>query len=163
MPTHAEGLLVAYGNQRLVEANAEYRGYDLTPFWNRCGVATISPADIGKVIWLRRVYDDHVGEWLGPCLAVDVAAQSDFDRIVYEMHEVAEVPFWMAEMMGFVNGGWGQVYIGDCPPGNDSVPQAYAPERTEWQGEARPLFWPYPAQEWPVDCSKMRDHVREMP
>jgi len=158
MPTHAEGLLVAYGSQGLVEANAEYRGYDLSPYWQRCGVATMSPADLGKIIWLKV----DGGEWLGPCLAVDVAAQVDFDRIVYKMHEVAEVPFWMAEMMGFENGGWGQVYIGDCSPGDGSVAQTYAPLKTEWQGEARPLFWPYPTQELPRDCSKILDEVKEM-
>lgn len=34
-PRYARGLIVNYGDQSLIEANALYRGYDLSPYPNR--------------------------------------------------------------------------------------------------------------------------------
>src|SRR3990167_5316997 len=152
-PQHAEGLLVRYGPQWLVEAVAEYRGYDLSPYPDRCGLSLISPSDLGKIVWVRQLD----GSWYGPCLAMDVAARKDFAWIVYYAQEVAEVPNSISEKMGFANGQWGEVYIGDCPPSSDSVPQVYRPpyELDKDPNSVTPSMWPYPAQQYPVNCEEM--------
>lgn len=149
-PRHTYGRLVRYGPQSLIEANAEYRGYDLSPYPHRCGVAAISPANLGQIVWLRL----PSGEWQGPCLAVDVAARSDFARIVYHVQEIAEVPDRLAELFGFENGAWGEAAFSACPPSEPSMPKQYQPrlQTDDDHSESSPLFWPYPEQQLPQEC-----------
>ncbi len=158
MPQHAVGKLVWYGSQNLVEANAEYRGYDLTGYKDRCGVATMSPTDLGKVMWLRA--PTRTG-WYGPCLAVDVAARIHFARAVYYVNEIVEVSTKVRDLYGFENGIWGEVYVGACPPPLLMLRDAelYSPplERDIYRPEQRYSFYPYPAQELPDKTCKAGD------
>ena len=148
-PRHAQGLLVRYGPQWLVEQVAEYRGYDLSPYSDRCGVSLISPSDLGRVVWIKQAD----GSWYGPCLAMDAAAREHFAWIVYNNWEVAEVPNFLAEKMGFCCGQMGEIFIGICPP-VDSTPEFYRPPKI-WEtdpGTVTPSMYPYPAQVFPGEC-----------
>lgn len=150
MPAHAEGLLVRYGPQWLVESVADYRGYDLFPYPDRCGLSLISPSDLGKTVWIKQAD----GSWYGPCLAVDVAAREHFAWIVYNNWEVAEVPNSVSDRMGFTHGQWGEIFVGACPPPEGSSPGYYQPPRA-WEADPQrvtPSMWPYPAQMWPIPC-----------
>lgn len=153
-PTHSYGLIVVYGSQALVEANADFRGYDLSHYPNRCGFSAISPAELGKIGWFR------VGNsgWLGPCISTDAVARADAYGSIYERQEVAEVPRWLANRLGFEYGAWGEVYFGLCPPLYEwSIPQAYAPplvvDHPPYEGHRS--FYPYPPQQRPVtECGR---------
>lgn len=147
MPQHAQGRLVAYGNQSLVEANAAYRGYSLDGFDNRCGVAVMSPSDLGKIVWVRL----SETEWIR-CLAVDVGARHDFFALVFQKREVAEVPFWLAEHMDFEFSQWGEVAIGLCPPPPDSIAVRYVPY-LKFDSSGGLTWREYPAQQRPVSCT----------
>ena len=151
-PTHASGRFVRYGSQRLVQANADWHGYTLTPYREHCGVSALSPADLGKIVWLRT--NTHP-EWYGPCLTVDVAARHDFAWIVYYAEEVAELADPQLQHLGLDKTGWGEVYVGRCPPEGGSVARPYQPPLVV--DERRPIIaysnYPYPTQQWPVDCS----------
>lgn len=111
----------------------------------------MSPADLGKVVWMR-VQD---GRWLGPCLAVDVSGRHDFYANVIVRHEIIEVGARLRSQMGdFPFSTMGEAWLGACPTvlsWRGGAAQPYAPE-LEWTaaGERRPLFWPYPKQEWPL-------------
>ena len=149
MPTHASGWLVLYGNERLARANAEYRGYDLGGY--ACGLSVMSPADLGRVVWVRA----DGGTWFGPCLAVDTSARKDFFANVYVRGEVAEVDDRAAQAIGFANGVRGEAFVGRCPPVKsdarryqpDLVVDEYTPELSYLSA-----FWPYPRQERPIFC-----------
>lgn len=151
MPAHASGLLVVYGDQQLVRANAAYRGYTLAPYRDQCGVAVMSPSDLGETVWIR---PSAGSEWFGPCLAVDVSRRIDFYRYVYVYGEIAEIPNWLAARWGFEHGAPGEVAVGACPPGTDSVPSVYAPPLAwdEPPTDENPIFWPYPPQQFPAPC-----------
>src|SRR3989304_7199129 len=86
-PQLSAGLLVTYGNQQLVQANAAYRGYDLGQLPDECGLAAISPAMLGAVAWVRV----PGGRWLGSCLVVDVAGRTHAYESIYVRQEVAGV------------------------------------------------------------------------
>lgn len=151
MPQHAAGKLVVYGPQYLVEANAEWHGYDLAPYTDRCGVSAMSPADLGRVIWMRL----PGGAWYGPCLTVDVSKRSQFAYVVYYVGELVEVARPQAKRFGFEYGAEGEVWVGLCPPDAESEAAPYAPplEVDIYRpGKSYPMY-PYPAQQWPVDCS----------
>ncbi len=152
-PRHAEGLLVYYGPDWLAEANADYRGYSLNGFRDRCGLAVMSPADVGKVVWVRLLS----GEWYGPCLAVDVGARHDFYDLVYMKREVAEVTTTLRDLLKFKYGssGWGEIYVGLCPPEGESKAEEYQP-LLSYSQEPSPTFWPYPKQQWPMECPERR-------
>ena len=121
-PRHAYGLIVNYGNQHMVEINADYRGYDLSFYPDRCGGSAISRADIGKMFWVKL----PGGRWYGGCLFVDVGARHDFpDQI--KRGEIAELPDWMLEKFDKYYSVWGEIYIGQCPP-RGGTPQRYSPE-----------------------------------
>lgn len=160
MPIYAQGKLVWYGNQRLVEANAEYRGYDLSFYKERCGVAVMSPTDLGKIVWIRPrpVEGEPLGPWYGPCLSVDVAARAHFARTIGFMREIAEVSTIIKEEFGFEYGVWGQIYVGQCPsPTLDLLrPDDYDPELVEDKYNAHIAYslYPYPEQEIPIDCDE---------
>ena len=149
-PTHAQGLLVRYGSQALVERVAAYRGYDLSPYPDRCGISLISPTDLGKVVWIKQADSS----WYGPCLSMDTAAREHFGWIVYHNWEVAEVPNSISERMGFENGQLGEIFIGPCPPPSDSFPNYYQPPLEYENDPARitPSMYPYPEQELPQAC-----------
>lgn len=149
MPPHSQGLLVTYGSQHLIEVNAQYRGYDLSYYKNRCGVSAISPSDIGKVVWLRVEGQD----WYGPCLTVDAGARRHFYHLVYVNHEIAEVPVWMAERFKFPHGSsrQGEVFRGLCPPHSESIPEDYAPPLL-WDEYGPNPYFKIPDQQIPVDC-----------
>lgn len=150
VPEHASGRLVVYGNQPLIEANAHFRGYDLAPYRERCGVSALSPADLGKIYWLRPA-DSAV--WYGPCLAVDVSKRTDFYGYVTELEEVAEIPRWLAERWGAEFSLRGEVFVGACPPGPESQPLPYTlPPLELTHRYPHPSFYPYPAQQRPTPC-----------
>lgn len=148
MPQHAQGLFVYYGSQRLIEANAAYHGYDLSPYRDRCGVSIISPDDLGRVVWLR------IGnEWYGPCLGVDVASMRDFYNIVYRNGEVAELAEPQRSHFGFGSSAPSEIFVGECPPDSESQPLPYFPQLNfAPAGTIEPAMYPYPAQEWPGEC-----------
>lgn len=144
-PQLSQGLLVVYGNQQLVEANARWHGYDLSKVPGRCGLASISPMELGKLAWVsvdRRL-------WLGPCIVVDVQGRDDALDSIYRRHEIAEVSRQMAAVLGFTHGAPGFVYFGQCPPSGWVAPERYAPplQLDYWPYSHTPSFWPYPPQE----------------
>lgn len=148
-PAHSEGLLVYYGPQYMAEANAEYRGWTLDPYYERCGLSVMSPSDIGKVVWVKLLN----GEWYGPCLSVDVSARKDFYTNVYVKQEVAEVTDRLRDLLRFEHGssGWGEIYIGQCPPHPKSTPDLYSPPLTVSTDE-RSYAIKLPKQELPGYC-----------
>lgn len=154
-PQHSQGLLVIYGGQRLIEANANWHGYDLSVYPNRCGMAVISPSMLGRIGF---VMVDGYG-WVGPCLGVDVVSRKDAYGSIYERGEIAEISWAMAEHFGVTNGGVaGYVWFGVCPPEPSARPPAevYRPPLV-WDTppyEHTPSFFPYPEQQMPVDCSE---------
>jgi hypothetical protein len=151
-PQYSAGLLVTYGGQQLVEANAEYHGYDLGLYPGRCGLAAISPAMLGRVAFVRAGGSD----WVGPCLVVDAVARVHAYDSIYTRHEIAEVSRATAAALGFEYGAPGFVWFGPCPPHYDSLypaPLEYAPPlRWEDAGSPGRSFWPYAEQARPVDC-----------
>ena len=148
LPQHAEGRLVRYGPQYLVEANAEFRGYDLSPYRDRCGLAAMSPADLGRILWLRL----PGGEWYGPCLVVDVAMRKHFYTYVQEYQEIVEVGDRQRKLLGdWPSSAWGEVFVGRCPP-RLGQPILYRLTDVR-QGGPHSSFYPYPAQEIPARCS----------
>lgn len=147
-PDYSSGLLVNYGGQSVVQANADWHGYDLAPFYNRCGLASISPAMLGQVAWVRT--PGH--GWFGPCLVVDVVGRADAYESIYVRHEIAEIPDWLSRRLGFRYGAPGFIYFGLCPP-RAGRPQVYAPPLSfDTVGEHTPSFYPYPDPQMPVDC-----------
>lgn len=152
LPQHAQGKLVYYSEQWLFESVAEFRGYDLSPYHERCGIAAMSPADLGRIAWVR--VDGQ--PWYGPCLVVDVADRAHFARAVYYIGEVAEVSGRVRELFGFRSGADGYVWIGACPPALDALPPAetYFPplEIDTLEPERQYSMWPYPPQELPTGC-----------
>lgn len=146
LPQHAAGKLVYYGPQYLSEANADYRGYDLSPYWNRCGVAVMSPADLGRMVWVRK----PGGEWLGPCLAVDVAARIHFARAVWYVGEIVDVPKSVRDALGFEFGMPGEAWIGQCPQEGEA--QAYDPPKVFVDEVGPNPNFVYPPQELPASC-----------
>jgi hypothetical protein len=147
-PVHAKGLLVNYGNQQIVEANALYRGYDLSFYPNRCGGSAISPADLGKVFYVKLPN----GEWYGACLFVDVGARVDFANQI-SIGEVAELPDWMLAKFDKYFSAEGEIYIGSCP-NKYSIPQYYKPVIT-YSNEPHPYI-PYPKQQRPPICGESK-------
>jgi len=91
----------------VMEATAAYMGYSLEGFVD--GIALMSPADLGKTAWLR-----HDGEWEGPFLVVDYAAQTDMYSAVMFNREVVEVGFRTAER-------WGMAQRNDSELGYESL------------------------------------------
>lgn len=150
LPQHAEGKLVYYGSQALVEANADWHSYDLSPYRDRCGGALMSPANLGHIFWVRVPGRN----WYGPCLSVDVAQRSHFYDYVYRVKDIAEVASNIRDLYGFVHGINGEVWVGACPPLDRSQPEPYLPP-ISWDFapfERTPSFYPYPPQELPVRC-----------
>jgi len=97
-PLYSKGNAVYYAPQ-IMEATAAYRNFHLSGFVD--GVALMSPADIGKTVWIRR----KGYEWEGPFLVVDCARHNDHWPIVKFRREVIEVGFSTAIR-------WGMAKIG---------------------------------------------------
>jgi len=160
-PQLSAGLIVVYGNQQLVQANATYRGYELAQFPDQCGLAAISPAMLGSLAWVRV----PGGRWLGPCLVVDAVGRTHAYESIYVRQEVAEVSRATAAALGFEYGAWGHIYFGSCPPadgpetrGQDwsdfAAPELYAPPLIidEFPYENHRSFFPYPHQQPVTNC-----------
>lgn len=150
-PKHSAGLIGLYGNQTLVEANAEWHGYDLSLVPERCGLSSISPAHLGRLAWVRT--PGHV--WMGPCLVVDVVARRDAYGSIYERHEIAEVSRAVAGALEFEYGAQGEIWFSSCPPTGTSQPQPYAPPLAwdAWPYHKTPSFYPYPEQQRVTGCN----------
>lgn len=150
-PAHSAGLLGLYGNDALVRANADWRGYSLVGY--AFGLSAISPAMLGRVAWVRV----PGGRWIGPGLVVDSVARKDAYASIYQRREIAEVSRAVAERLGFEFGAQGEICFCVCPPGTDSVAEPYAPALAWDTGEPdhTPSFFPYPIQQAPVaDCGR---------
>jgi len=163
MPKQANGLLVLYGPPSLAQINAEFHGYDLKDY--ACGLSLMSPADLGKVVWVRK----KDGKWFGPCLSIDTARRQDFWDYVYNKHEVAEVDSRAADALGFDHGIKGEVYVGLCPPDHgqavDYNPDLAFDEFTQNDSYMH-YFWPYPPQQRPCLCAvygELSDHLQADP
>ena len=115
----------------LMNGTAEYRGMSLEGF--KGGVAMMSPADIGQVVWLHR--PGHA--WEGPYLVVDVSARVHMYTTVVRIGEVIEVDFDTALRWGMISGDesyWTiheymirdvEVWKGLSPPTPDLEPIVY--------------------------------------
>jgi len=121
-PRYSYGASVFYA-PGVMEATAAYRGLSLDGYID--GVAMMSPADIGRTVWLRR---PGLG-WEGPFLVVDCAQRDDMWPIVRFRGEVVEVGFETALRWGMTrrtgSGGWRtnqwrtedvEVWVGDSAP-----------------------------------------------
>lgn len=161
-PVYSSGLLVTYGSQSLVEANADYRSYDLSVYPDRCGLSGISPAGLGRIAYVRTAGSD----WIGPCLVVDAVGKVDAYGSIYDRHEIAEVSRSVAEELGFQYGSEGFIWFGLCPPNPDSLwpqPQPYSPPLVWDTGEpdGHRSWGPYPSQQIPIDCPKSGEQESE--
>lgn len=148
-PQHSKGLIVIYGSDRLVSANARWHSYSLDGY--AFGLASISPQHLGTIAWVRTN-----GKWYGPGLIVDVVARGDAFGSIFERHEIAEVSYATAHLLGFDNGGMaGEIFFGVCPPPLDSIASPYAPPLVfDYPPyDKTPSFYPYPAQVFPVSCN----------
>jgi hypothetical protein len=101
-PVYSTGSAVWYA-PGIMEAQFVYRGWDRSAYVD--GVALMSPADLGKTVWLRR--PGHV-DWEGPFLSVDCAMRGDMAGIILDRHEVVEVGWRTAARWGLGphDGGW---------------------------------------------------------
>lgn len=95
-PPYAYGGAVFY-DPHVMEATAEARGLSLDGFVD--GVAMMSPADIGRTVWLRRPGHD----WEGPYLVVDSAAHQDIYPVIVHRGEIVEVGFQTAVRWNMVS------------------------------------------------------------
>lgn len=121
MPHHSMGLLVNYGSVDISRANAEYHGYSLDNF--AFGAASMSPSDLGKIVWVRVTG----GNWFGPGLIVDTASRKDMYPYISK-GEILEVDIRAVKALGFEYGAQGEAFVGKCPPERDSIPQKYVLE-----------------------------------
>ena len=149
-PQYSQGLIVVYGNQRLVEANAAWRGYDLSRIPGRCGLSGISPAELGRLAW---VSIDGI-TFSGPCLVVDAVGRIDAYGSIFIRHEIAEVSRATAAALGFAYGAPGYIYFGVCPPDHPMSALPYAPPLAldVPPYDATPSFYPYPPQQPGEPC-----------
>ena len=132
-PQHSVGKAVWYAPY-LMNATAEWRGQNLDGFVD--GVAMMSPADIGQVVWLKR---PNLA-WEGPFLVVDVSSTIHMWTTITKNEEVVEVGFNTALSWGLVEGDANnysinaymvrdvEVYKGLHPPFESSEPVDYV----EW-------------------------------
>lgn len=147
---HRSGWLTVYGNQPIVEANADFRGYDLSLSPRRCGLAAISPSMLGQIVWVRTSH----GQW-EMCYVVDVVSRVDWFNYT-DSGYLADLPRWLVAEWGSAYGVYGEFYLGACPPGESSQASDFQPQY-EIDAE-RPVRgysgWPYPAQQQPVECDR---------
>ena len=109
-PPHLIGIGTYYA-AGIMEQVAENRGMSLDRY--KDGVAMMSPADLGKTVWLRR----PGGGWEGPFLVVDCSTRlgmfvnTGINGMVVEVGNRTAVRWGMA---GGINGI--EVYKGSSPP-----------------------------------------------
>ena len=116
-PNYIEGNATWYSPQ-VMEATAKYRGLDLKGYLD--GVSLMSPADIGKTVWIN--HPDF--GWEGPYLVVDCAQQNHMYGVIVSRNEVVEVGWKTASRWGMVNNRkisdyrleGVEVYIGETLP-----------------------------------------------
>ncbi len=96
-PDHVIGRAVWY-SPWIMEATAKWRALPLDDYVD--GVSLMSPMDIGKTVWLRRLGYS----WEGPFLVVDCARRGDIWPVIYYRKEVVEVGFETALRWGMVSG-----------------------------------------------------------
>jgi len=146
-PISIRGRAVYYA-PGVMEATANVRGMSLDGYVD--GVSLMSPADIGRKVWIKRA-----GGWEGPFLVVDCARRGDMWPIIVGRQEVVEVGFktavaWgMARSMG--GAGWKairwstdqvQVYIASKPPPIAVNPADYSEwflERATYVGRSQDI------------------------
>lgn len=148
-PALTSGRIYVYGNQQLVLANFAWHGYDPAPT-HGCGLASISPAHLGRIAWVsvdRRL-------WLGPCLVVDVQGRDDALDSIYRRHEIAEVDRKTAGVLGFKYGAAGFVAFSACPPDGWARAEPYQPPLALDTGplDWTPSLYPYPPQQAVETC-----------
>jgi len=101
-PVYTKGNMVFYA-PLLMESTAHYHKIDLDGYLG--GVALMSPADMGKEVWIK-----VEGIWYGPFISVDCARIRDMYGVIGSRGEVVEVGFetavmlGMAELTGYSNG-----------------------------------------------------------
>lgn len=111
MPEHVSGASVWYA-PFVMEATARARGMSLDGYLD--GVALMSPADLGKEVWIT---NPTTGEWEGPYLSVDVAQQNHICVCIVVRGEVVEVGWRTWERWGLTNKDWKvQVEVSTVPP-----------------------------------------------
>lgn len=132
-PQHSYGKAVWYAPY-LMNATAEWRGMSLDGFLG--GVAMMSPADMGEVVWLKRPGLN----WEGPYLVVDVSSRIHIWTTITKIEEIIEVDFDTAVRWGMIDSNklsWTineymirdvEVYKGLHPPFESSIAIDYV----EW-------------------------------
>jgi len=151
-PNYVYGNIVNYGNQYLVEVNAQYRNYDLSLYPNRCGVSLMSPSDLGKSVWIKL----PSGIWI-QCVSIDAGAWIDYYDLIYLKEEIVEVPNWVLKL--FTDNcciTQGEIYIGLCPPENNLYPIKYNPKLELSNTYERPYF-EWNKQQIPTKCDNFND------
>jgi hypothetical protein len=91
------GNAVAYGPGAM-EATAKFRGLSLKGYVG--GVSTISAANIGMSVWVKRPNND----WEGPFLVVDCSKRNDIYYHVRYMDLVVEVDYNIGRKWGLIKG-----------------------------------------------------------
>lgn len=152
MRGHRSGTFVTYGGQALVEANAEFHGYDISWSPTRCGIATVSPTMLGQIIWIRPAG----GEWV-MCYGVDVVQRRHWQDYVIRYGFIGDVPRTLMESWGSpqgMHGVDGEMFMGVCPPGESSYATRFRPNYRLDVHEPLKAYsgWPYPPQQPPVRC-----------
>lgn len=91
----------------IMEATAAWRGFDLDEYAG--GVALMSPADIGSIVWLRPSYFGNFrgSGWEGPFLVVDCARKGDMWPVVMHRGEAVEVDYRTALRWNMIGKSWG--------------------------------------------------------
>lgn len=147
MPRHASGRLVRYGGDYLARVNADFHGYTLPA--SGCGLAVMSPADLGKLVWVRV----PGGPWVGPCRSVDVAKRTDFLAYVNDLEEIVEITDSTRAQLGITENVFGEAYVGQCPPERETMAAVYH-VNPRFSTEPTPSFCcPYAEQEREVKCN----------
>lgn len=165
-PLYTFGGAVFYA-PRVMEATADYRGYSLEGYLD--GVAMMSPADIGRTVWLK-----PPGEpWEGPYLVVDCARRADMWPIAIVRREVVEVGFTTALRWGMVRGSgysWHtnfarldgvEVYVGE------TLPDWLTDPDFEWAFEGNgsvagpiPVYYPVWVLDNAIFATRLTEHRR---
>lgn len=151
---HQSGVFVTYGGQALVEANAEFHGYDIDWSPTRCGIASVSPVMLGQIVWIR----NEDGEWV-LCYVVDVVQRRHWYNYAAVNGFLADIPRDLMNEWGSPNGAVGvrgELYMGVCPPVGSSRPTRFDPhyQIDTWEPDKAYSGWPYPKQQRPMDCSR---------
>ncbi len=149
-PQYSTGNSVYYA-PGVMEATAEYRELDLEGFLD--GVALMSPADIGKTVWIK--HPEH--GWEGPFLSVDCAQQNDMYNAIVYRGEVIEVGFVTAQKWGMVVGGITSRWWKPVSWRLDEVEVFIGEELPDELGE------PIGYVDWFLDFAEFRDNIYGRP